>query len=63
PVRCERVGGASFRITCYPPIDLAPSGNRTADVLRITTEVNRILEGWIREQPAQWLWLHNRWPD
>jgi KDO2-lipid IV(A) lauroyltransferase len=63
PVRCERLGGVSFRITCYPPLDLAPSGDREADVLRITTQVNSILEGWIRERPAQWLWLHSRWPD
>lgn len=63
PVRCERLGGVKFRITCYPPLDLAPSEDRQADVLRITTEVNSILEDWIRQRPAQWLWLHNRWPD
>jgi len=63
PVRSERLGGVSFRVTCYPPLDLAPTGDRQADVLRITTEVNRIIEGWIRQRPAQWLWLHNRWPD
>ena len=25
--------------------------------------VNATLEGWIRERPEQWFWLHRRWPD
>jgi KDO2-lipid IV(A) lauroyltransferase len=25
------------------------------------TEVNRILERWIRHRPEDWLWLHRRW--
>lgn len=63
PVRAERVQGLKFRITCYPPLEIKPTGDRQADILAIMTEVNRILESWIRKQPAQWLWLHNRWPD
>ncbi|HER26319.1 MAG TPA: lauroyl acyltransferase, partial [Rhodospirillales bacterium] len=29
----------------------------------IMTRINQQLEQWIRDKPAQWLWLHNRWPD
>jgi KDO2-lipid IV(A) lauroyltransferase len=25
--------------------------------------VNATLEGWIRERPEQWFWVHSRWPD
>jgi KDO2-lipid IV(A) lauroyltransferase len=27
------------------------------------TQVNAILESWIRDRPEQWLWVHRRWPD
>jgi KDO2-lipid IV(A) lauroyltransferase len=63
PVRVERLQGPNFCITCYPPLEIIPSGDKQADILAITTRVNSVLESWIREQPAQWLWLHNRWPD
>ncbi|HXP04356.1 MAG TPA: lauroyl acyltransferase [Stellaceae bacterium] len=63
PVRVERTGGAHFRLTIYPKLPLPRSGNRDAGVLALMTAVNRTLEGWIRERPEQWFWLHRRWPD
>jgi KDO2-lipid IV(A) lauroyltransferase len=63
PVQVERLKGATFRMTFYPPEEYEPTGDRTKDVARIMTSVNAHLEKWIRENPAQWLWLHNRWPD
>jgi KDO2-lipid IV(A) lauroyltransferase len=30
--------------------------------IRGTTElVTSIVEGWVREYPDQWLWMHRRW--
>lgn len=29
--------------------------------LRLTAKLNGIIEGWIREDPAQWIWFHERW--
>jgi KDO2-lipid IV(A) lauroyltransferase len=63
PVRIERLEGAHFRLTVYPRLEIIRSDDRDADVKALMTEVNRTLEGWIRERPAQWLWLHRRWPD
>ncbi len=44
-----------------PPVEVAPSGDREADVQRIMTELNRRLEAAIRQAPEQWLWAHRRW--
>lgn len=54
--RIERLPGARFVVTVCEPIAVA---DRTdADVL---AELHTMLEGWIRERPGQWLWLHRRW--
>lgn len=63
PVRVERLVGARFRATIYPPIALPRTGDRMADLAAGMTQVNGIIEGWIRERPEQWLWLHRRWPE
>ena len=63
PIRCVRLGGAKFKLIFHPALDVAKTGERADDVKAIMTEVNALLESWIRETPGQWLWLHNRWPD
>ncbi|MDP6404435.1 MAG: lauroyl acyltransferase [Alphaproteobacteria bacterium] len=63
PARVERLGGARFRITIEPPLELAQSGQREDDVAETMARVNARLEAWIRQRPEQWFWLHRRWPD
>ena len=63
PARVERLSGAHFRLTLYPPLDLPYTGDRDADVAALMRSVNATLEGWIRERPEQWFWVHSRWPD
>jgi Kdo2-lipid IVA lauroyltransferase/acyltransferase len=62
PFRTERIAGCRFRATVYPPLTIARTGDKNADVRRILEDINRVLEGWVRERPEQWLWIHRRWP-
>jgi len=63
PARVVRLNGSRFRLIVEEPLTVVKSGNRQDDVLALMTAVNTRIETWVRANPSQWLWLHNRWPD
>lgn len=63
PLRIERLGGAHFRVTIYPRMDIRRSGDIDADAMRVMTDINAMVESWVRARPEQWLWVHRRWPE
>ena len=63
PGAVTRLKGCHFRLTVQPPLPLPDTGDRDEDTRLLMTAVNRCLEDAIRAAPAQWLWLHRRWPD
>lgn len=63
PIRIERLGGTCFRITVLPPLEVARSADRGADIRATMAALNQLVEDWVRARPEQWLWLHRRWPD
>jgi KDO2-lipid IV(A) lauroyltransferase len=60
-VRAIRRPGGRFHIELTPPIELPRDADGLIDVIEATKAINAIIEGWIREHPEQWLWLHDRW--
>lgn len=62
PARIIRIKGAHFKAIIYPPLPLPRSGDHKRDVLALMTMMHQTLEGWIREYPEQWFWVHRRWP-
>lgn len=63
PVHIERLGPARYRLVGEPQIELPATGNGDEDAMILTTEVNQIIERWIRARPGEWLWMHRRWPE
>ena len=61
PARCIRLPGGRFRIEMYEAINLPRNDNGEIDIAASTQMINSIVEDWVREYPAQWLWIHNRW--
>ena len=62
PARCIRLPDSHFRIEFFPPIEIESTGDKKTDVEATLRRINKIIEGWIRDHPEQWFWLHRRWP-
>ena len=63
PVRSQRLKGAYYRLTVEQPLQIERTGNAEEDIRRFMQEANLVLERWIRDDPAQWMWVHKRWSD
>lgn len=62
PAHVVRTGGVHFRAIAHSPLSIPKSGDEEADVRAILLAMHTFLEGWIREHPEQWFWVHRRWP-
>ncbi len=61
PVRCTLRPNGRYRMVYGPPVAWTGSGRRDEDVVALTQHLTSMIEGWVRERPEQWLWLHRRW--
>jgi KDO2-lipid IV(A) lauroyltransferase len=62
PARSIRIGkNFKFRVEVEKPLAFQKTDDLNFDVLHLTREINLKLEEWIRQYPAQWFWVHNRW--
>jgi KDO2-lipid IV(A) lauroyltransferase len=61
PSHCETLPDGRYRLVYGPPLEWTPSGSRERDIADLTQRLTTVIEGWIREVPEQWLWMHRRW--
>ncbi|MCK8786423.1 lipid A biosynthesis lauroyl acyltransferase [Roseomonas sp. NAR14] len=59
--RAIRLPGNRFRLEVTEAVELPRDAEGRIDVEAATATINRIVEGWVREHPGQWLWMHRRW--
>jgi len=48
-------------IKIMPEVPLVETENKDETVLKNAITFSRIIEGWIKEYPEQWGWIHRRW--
>jgi KDO2-lipid IV(A) lauroyltransferase len=66
---CAILPGFSYRlndsgrhvVVAGEPIEIPGKGGREDKIVQMTREYTAVIEGWVREHPEQWLWIHNRW--
>jgi KDO2-lipid IV(A) lauroyltransferase len=56
-----RKGGGRFLLELTPPLDLPRGPDGLIEVQGAMQAMTRVIEGWVREHPGQWLWMHRRW--
>lgn len=60
PLHIARRKNGSHLLVIEEPIDT--EGYAEGDgYLVLTARLNSIIEGWIRQDPSQWIWFHERW--
>jgi KDO2-lipid IV(A) lauroyltransferase len=59
--RIIRLPGNRFRAELTDEIAPARDANGKVDIPGTMQAIMTVIEGWIRENPEQWLWLHRRW--
>ena len=59
--RVVRLPGNRFRVDLTDAIEKSVDAQGAIDVTATMQTINSVIEGWVREHPEQWLWLHRRW--
>jgi Kdo2-lipid IVA lauroyltransferase/acyltransferase len=60
-VRIIRLPGHRFRAELSEEVKPVRDPSGQIDVQGTMQAITSVVEGWIREYPDQWLWLHRRW--
>ena len=50
-----------FRVELTEAIEPVRDAEGKIDVAGTMQAITDVVEGWVREHPEQWLWLHRRW--
>jgi Kdo2-lipid IVA lauroyltransferase/acyltransferase len=68
-VECQIVGARvvrlpnrhRFRVELSDPVEPRRDAEGKVDIQQTMQAITSVIEGWVREHPEQWLWVHRRW--
>jgi len=60
PFFIAREENGKYKIIIKAPIEYSGNGDENR-LEKMTEQYNKVMEDMIREYPAQWFWMHNRW--
>ncbi|MBL8555138.1 MAG: lysophospholipid acyltransferase family protein [Phenylobacterium sp.] len=64
PLSVQRTGpGARFRVVVHEQMVLEATGDRDADIHEGVRRITAFIEDRVRARPAEWFWVHRRWPN
>ena len=63
PMSVQRTRKARFKVVVHDAIHLENTGDRNADIAVGVGKVNAFIEDRVRARPAEWFWVHKRWPN
>jgi Kdo2-lipid IVA lauroyltransferase/acyltransferase len=61
--RIIRLPGGAFRSEISEQVPPVRDAQGRVDVAGTMQAITNVIEGWVREHPEQWLWLHRRWRE
>jgi KDO2-lipid IV(A) lauroyltransferase len=61
--RIIRLPGGAFRAEISAEVPPVRDAEGKIDVAGTMQAITDVVEGWVREHPEQWLWLHRRWRE
>lgn len=62
PMVLRRTGPGRHILRLEPALPPPPDRSRES-LTRCMEDLTRTIEGWIRDDPSQWFWIHRRWKD
>lgn len=61
PIRMQRQPNGEQIINILPPVPTTNKDGTNIPVPDLLQTLHTMMEGWITNDPDQWLWLHRRW--
>ncbi len=61
PITVKRLHKARFEVTAHEPIMVADTGHKHEDIDTTVCRISAFVEELVRDNPADWFWVHRRW--